>query len=78
MKYRYYVHDKFPAYISWETFEMIQAMLHDNYNEYSRNKTRGVPREGKALLHGIMYCDDDRLPSQRKLPREYRTRIDLG
>jgi hypothetical protein len=33
-------------------------MLHDNYNEYSRNKTRGVPREGKALLHGITYCGE--------------------
>jgi DNA invertase Pin-like site-specific DNA recombinase len=55
-QWRYCVHDKFPAYITWETFEKIQAMLHDNYSEYSRNKTRGVPRDGKALLHGIMYC----------------------
>jgi hypothetical protein len=50
------VRDKYPAYVSWETFEKIQAMLHDNYAEYSRNKTRGVPREGAALLHGIVYC----------------------
>ena len=57
-QWRYCVHDKFPAYISWETFEKIQAMLRDNYSEYSRNKTRGVPREGKALLHGIMYCGE--------------------
>ena len=33
-------------------------MLHDNYAEYARNKTRGVPREGKALLHGITYCGE--------------------
>lgn len=33
-------------------------MLRDNYSEYSRNKTRGVPRDGKALLHGITYCGD--------------------
>lgn len=57
-QWRYCVHDKFPAYISWETFERIQTMLRDNYSEYSRNKTRGVPREGKALLHGIMYCGE--------------------
>jgi hypothetical protein len=31
-------------------------MLRDNYNEYDRNKRRGVPREGKALLQGIVYC----------------------
>lgn len=55
-QWRYCVHDKFPAYISWEVFERIQAMLHDNYSEYTRNKTRGVPRDGKALLHGLLYC----------------------
>src|SRR5262249_24761268 len=27
-----------------------------NYAEYDRNKTRGIPREGTALLHGLMYC----------------------
>jgi DNA invertase Pin-like site-specific DNA recombinase len=50
------VHGKYPAYISWERFEKIQAMLQDNYSEYHRNRTRGVPRSGKALLHGIVYC----------------------
>jgi len=48
--------DRHPAYISWDTFVTMEAMLHDNYSEYDRNKTRGVPREGAALLHGIMYC----------------------
>lgn len=33
-------------------------MLSDNYAEYDRNKTRGVPRQGKALLHGIVYCGE--------------------
>ena len=50
------VRDKYPAYISWETFEKIYQMLRDNYHEYDRNRTRGVPREGKALLQGIVYC----------------------
>ena len=57
-EWRFCVKDKFPAYISWETFERIQTMLHDNYAEYDRNKTRGVPRDGKALLHGIAYCGE--------------------
>jgi len=57
-QWRYCVQNKYPQYISWETFERIQAMLHDNYAEYARNKTRGVPREGKALLHGIVYCGE--------------------
>src|SRR5919201_3231978 len=50
------MNDKYPAYISWETFEKIQAMLQDNYAEYDRNKTRGIPRPGAALLHGLVYC----------------------
>ncbi len=57
-QWRYCVRDKFPAYVTWDLYERIQTMLSDNYNEYSRNKTRGVPREGKALLHGITYCGD--------------------
>jgi len=52
------VKDKYPAYISWEVFEKIQAMLKDNYAEYDRNKSRGVPKEGSALLHGIVYCGE--------------------
>ncbi len=55
-QWRIVVRDKYPAYISWETFEKIQAMLRDNYAEYDRNKTRGIPRDGEALLHGIVYC----------------------
>jgi DNA invertase Pin-like site-specific DNA recombinase len=52
------IDDKYPAYIDWATFETIQAMLRDNCSEYDRNKTRGVPRPGKALLHGIVYCGE--------------------
>lgn len=50
------IHDKYPAYISWESFEEIEKMLQDNYAEYDRNKTRGFPRDGEALLQGIVYC----------------------
>lgn len=31
-------------------------MLKDTYAEYDRNKTRGIPRPGAALLHGLVYC----------------------
>lgn len=57
-QWRICVKDKYPAYISWETFEKIQAILKDNYAEYDRNKSRGVPRPGSALLHGIVYCSE--------------------
>src|SRR5215475_7578940 len=55
-QWRIRVNDKYPAYISWATFEQIQTMLLNNYAEYDRNKTRGIPRPGAALFHGLVYC----------------------
>jgi len=52
------IRGKYPAYIPWETYERIQAMLSDNCARYDRNKSRGVPRPGKALLQGIVYCGE--------------------
>lgn len=57
-QWRFLVRDKYPAYISWEIYEKIQNMLRENYAEYDRNRTRGIPREGKALLHGIAFCGE--------------------
>lgn len=48
--------NKYPGYISTELFDTIQSMLKQNYSEYTRNKTRGVPRQGAALLQGIIFC----------------------
>jgi DNA invertase Pin-like site-specific DNA recombinase len=50
--------DRYPAYIDWATFEGILDMLRDNLNEYDRNRSRGVPRPGKALLHGLVWCGE--------------------
>ncbi len=57
-EWRIVIRDKYPAYIDWATFETIQAMIRDNYSDYDKNKTRGVPRPGKALLHGLVYCGE--------------------
>ena len=57
-QWRIRINDVYPAYISWETFTEILTMLEDNYAEYDRNKTRGIPRPGKALLHGLVYCGE--------------------
>ena len=57
-KWRILIKDKYPAYVEWETFERIQGMLQDNHAEYERNMTRGVPRSGKALLAGLVYCGE--------------------
>ena len=50
------VKDKYPAYVSWEDFEKIGTMLRDNHSEYERRMTRGIPRDGQALLQGIVHC----------------------
>ena len=57
-EWRILVRDKYPPYINWETFEQIQAMLQDNYAEYDRNQSRGMPRPGAAILHGLVYCGE--------------------
>jgi DNA invertase Pin-like site-specific DNA recombinase len=50
------VHDKYPAYISWQTFERIQEMLRKNYSRYDTEPSPGIPRAGAALLHGLVFC----------------------
>jgi DNA invertase Pin-like site-specific DNA recombinase len=57
-QWRVCIPDIYPAYISWDTYLQIQTMLKDNHAEYDRNKTRGIPRPGKALLHGLVYCGE--------------------
>jgi DNA invertase Pin-like site-specific DNA recombinase len=57
-QWRILIKDKYPAYVEWETFEKVQQMLKDNFAEYEHSRTRGVPRDGKALLHGLVYCGE--------------------
>src|SRR5919197_112909 len=57
-QWRICIPDVYPPYISWETYLQIQTMLKDNHAEYDRNKTRGIPRPGQALLHGLVYCGE--------------------
>lgn len=33
-------------------------MIRDHHSAYDRNKARGLPRPGKALLHGPVYCGE--------------------
>jgi DNA invertase Pin-like site-specific DNA recombinase len=42
-----------PAYLSWEEFVKNQERLRQNW---SHEGNRGAPREGRALLQGIVYC----------------------
>jgi DNA invertase Pin-like site-specific DNA recombinase len=47
------IRDKLPAYISWERFQANQQRLADNR---ARHEALGVPREGAALLGGLLHC----------------------
>ena len=47
--------DAHPAYIDWEEFMANQGQLADNLNHYDAGR-RGVPRQGEALLQGIVSC----------------------
>lgn len=44
------------GYIDWPTFEQIQAVLMDNFTAYCQKSGRGTPRNGSALLQGIVFC----------------------
>ncbi len=47
------IHNRFPAYITWDRFLKNQATLRRNK---SRWDSSGAPRQGAALLGGILAC----------------------
>ncbi|MER9559870.1 zinc ribbon domain-containing protein [Mesorhizobium sp. M0323] len=53
---RILVKDRYPPYIDWPTYYKIRYIVRDNRAEYMRIKTRGAPRNGELLLHGIAWC----------------------
>ena len=50
------VKNRYPAYIDWDGFERIQAMLSDNHAEYRRNQVarRAPRRRGGAAGHHLV------------------------
>jgi hypothetical protein len=52
-KCRVLIRDRLPAYISWERFEANQRRLAANS---ARPDAPGAPRQGSALLPGLLYC----------------------
>src|SRR5260370_35169016 len=61
-----------PAYVRWEEFVKNQEQLRENW---SHDVNRGVPREGRALLQGIVYCGicGRRMSVQDRAAREHRS-----
>ena len=50
------VRDAHPSYISWDQFEQHQTMLRENAAGYGPDRRRSPPREGPALLQGLVIC----------------------
>jgi DNA invertase Pin-like site-specific DNA recombinase len=48
-------HGAYPAYITWEQFLAHQVRLADNASTVTR-RARGTPRQGQALLAGLVVC----------------------
>ena len=48
-----FLKDRCPAYISWQRYEANRQQIADNQ---ARSQRRGAPREGPALLGGLLVC----------------------
>ena len=44
------------GYISWEQYKINQQQLSNNSNSFNSEKISGPPRDGSALLQGIIIC----------------------
>lgn len=45
-----------PGYLSWEQFEVNQKRLRDNAQAHGAERRQSPPREGSALLQGMVVC----------------------
>jgi DNA invertase Pin-like site-specific DNA recombinase len=50
------IRDAHPGYITWADYEENLRRLHDNGQAYGADRRHGPPREGPALLQGIVVC----------------------
>lgn len=50
------IRDAHPAYLSWADWEANQERLRANAARYDARHAPGVPREGRALLAGLVRC----------------------
>lgn len=55
-EWQVFLPDAHLGYITWEEFEANQAKLLDNANGYGLDRRKSPPREGVALLQGLVLC----------------------
>jgi hypothetical protein len=50
------IRDKYTGYIGWDEYERNQRRLQDNCQAYGADRRKSPPREGPALLQGLLIC----------------------
>jgi DNA invertase Pin-like site-specific DNA recombinase len=65
-----FIRDAHASYISYEEWEQNQHILAQNAQSYRAGKPKGPPREGSALLQGIILCGK----CGRRMHVHYRSR----
>ena len=55
-QWRVLIKDAHPAYLTWGQYEENQQRLRGNAHAYGIDRRQGPPREGCALLQGIVLC----------------------
>jgi excisionase family DNA binding protein len=55
-EWQVFLPNAYPGYITWEEFEANQAKLLENATGYGPDRCKSPPREGTALLQGLVIC----------------------
>ena len=69
-QWKVFIPNAHPGYISWEEYESNQAKLLTNAAGYGGDRKKSPPREGVALLQGIVVCGR----CGRRMRVQYHTR----
>jgi len=51
-----FIRDAHEAYVTWDEYEHNVQMLRENAHALGMDRERGAPREGPALLQGLVIC----------------------
>lgn len=55
-EWKVFLPNSYEGYISWEEYEANLARLLDNANSHGSDRRKSPPREGAALLQGLIIC----------------------
>jgi hypothetical protein len=50
------LHDQHPGYLTWEEYQANLQQLEHNRQAYGHDRRHGPPREGPAVLQGLVLC----------------------